>query len=110
MESEQGLSVTTASSVGANRWLLPGAGVPEGGWSTVVILNTAIDESLVTVRPLRDQTAVRSFTVGSDSVLELALEDADGYLIESVGETVVMWSGHREQSSVAAIGVPLSDG
>lgn len=110
MESEEGLSVTTASSVGANRWLLPGAGVPEDGWATVVILNTAIDESIVTVRPLRDQTAVRSLTVGSDSVLELALEDADGYLIESVGETVVMWSGHRGRSSVAAIGIPLSDG
>ncbi len=52
---------------------------------------------------------MRTLTVGSDSLLELALEAADGYLIESVGETVVLWSGHRSQASVAAIGVPMSD-
>ncbi len=110
LESEDGLSVTTASSRGANRWFLPGAGVPEGGWATVVILNISIDDSTVTIRPLRQATTTRTLIVGSDSVLELALEAADGYLIESVGETVVMWSGHRDHSSVAAIGVPMSDG
>lgn len=110
MESEEGLAVTTASPSVANRWFLPGAGVPDGGWATVVILNTSIDASTVTVRPLRRGTTTRSLTVGSDSLLELALESADGYLIESVGETVVLWSGRREHASVAAIGVPISDG
>jgi hypothetical protein len=109
IESEEGLSVTTASPRGANRWLLPGAGVPAGGRATVVILNISIDDSTVTIRPLRRGTTVRTLTVGSDSLLELALEAADGYLIESVGETVVLWSGHRSQASVAAIGVPMSD-
>jgi len=110
MESDGGLSVTTASPGGANRWFLPGAGVPEGGWATVVILNTALDDSTVTIRSLRQMTAVRTLVVASDSLVELALVAADGYLIESVGETVVMWSGHRDHSSSAAIGVPISDG
>jgi len=110
IESDTGLGVTTASPRGANRWFLPGAGNPEGGWSTVVMLNTAIDASEVSIRSLREGTSVITVIVDSDSVLELGLETADGYLVESVGETVVMWSGHRDSSSAAAIGVPMSDG
>ena len=110
MESGDGLAVTTASPRGANRWLLPGAGNPDGGWSTIVILNTAIEASEVSIRPLREETSMRTLIVESDSVLELALEKADGYLVESVGETVVLWSGHRDNSSTAAIGVPMTDG
>lgn len=109
MESEAGLGVTTASAVPANRWLLPGAGAPIDGWATVVIMNVGIDASVVSVRPLREQTELRSIVLEADSVLELAIEQADGYLVESVGEAVVLWSSHRDSASSAAIGVPLFD-
>ena len=110
LESEAGLAVTTAADTPSNRWFLPGAGKPVDGTGTLVILNVGIDDSTVRVRPLRPGGLVQPFSVEPDTVLELALETADGYLVESVGETVVMWSGRRGEASTAAIGVAVSDG
>ena len=110
MESGEGLAVTTGSVGPTNRWFLPGAGAPEGGWATVVIANVGLDTSAVSIRSLREGTRVRSIELDADTVIELSIEAADGYLIESVGETVVMWSGHRDTASTAALGVPIVDG
>lgn len=109
-ESEEGLSVTTASQVAANRWFLPNAARPEDGTATLVILNTAIDSGAVVVRPLREGAQVLRLTVDPDTVTELALADGTGYLVESVGETVVLWTAKRPQSSSAAMGIPIFDG
>lgn len=110
IDAADGLATTTASHIQANRWMLPGASAPTGGWASVVILNASIEDSTVSVRPLREQSSVRDLTVQSDDVVELALEQADGYLIESSSPVVVMWVARTGLGTSAAIGVPLSDG
>jgi hypothetical protein len=89
--------------------MLPGAGAPEGGSSTVVILNVGLEDSTVGVRPLKADTSLRELVVAADDVIELGLEPADGYLIESTGPVVVLWTAQIESGGSLAIGVPLAD-
>jgi len=107
--TESGVSISTGAVIQANRWFLPGASVPEGGWASIVVLNAGIEDSTVSIRPLRDMTSVRSFDVSSEGVLTLGIEAADGYLVESTSPVVVLWTGQREGSSSISIGVPIAD-
>lgn len=111
IDTDAGLATTTASTAQANRWMLPGASAPEGGGAaTVVILNASIEDSTVSIRPLRDNSAVRSLPLPSDSVVEIGLEPADGYLIDSTSPVVVLWASRAASGGSVAIGVPLDDG
>jgi hypothetical protein len=104
-----GIGLTTGSEVQANRWFLPGAGRPEGGSASVVIFNTGIEDDQVRIRSLRDESSVLTLPVESGTVLELALDAADGYLIESTGPSVVSWTANRGGGFALAGGVALSD-
>lgn len=110
VESETALATTNGAISQANRWMLPGAGTPDGGSATVVIMNAGLDDATVGVRPLRPNTSQRELTVDADDVIELGLEQADGYLIESTGPVVVLWTSRTDSGSTLAIGVPISDG
>lgn len=110
IEAADGFATTVGSAVEANRWMLPGASPPPGGWASVVILNASIEDSTVSVRPLREGSTVRDLSLQSDDVVELALEQADGYLIESTSPVVVIWVARTGVGTAAAIGVPLDDG
>ncbi len=110
MNSESGLGITTASAVEAARWFLPGAGAIVGGRASVVILSVGIDEAVVSVRSLRAESLVRAINLPADSVIEIALETADGYLIESTGPIVAMWVTRSDGVGIAAMGVPILDG
>ncbi|MEA1902066.1 MAG: DUF5719 family protein [Actinomycetota bacterium] len=105
-----GVAITTGVVVEANRWFLPGASTLEGGWATIIMLNAGIEDSTVSIRPLRENTSVRSFEVSSESVLAIGIEEADGYLVESTNPVVVLWTAQRAGSTSAAIGVPILDG
>jgi hypothetical protein len=107
--SADGFATTNASPVQANRWMLPGASALEDGWANAVVLNASIEESTVSIRPLREDSAVRDIALPSDQIVELALEMADGYLIESTSPVVVMWTGRSASAASAAMGVPLPD-
>jgi hypothetical protein len=107
--SADGFATTNASPTQANRWMLPGASALEGGWANVVILNASIEDTTVSIRPLREDSAVRSLALPSDQLVELALEMADGYLIESTVPVVAMWTGRSASAASASIGVPLTD-
>ena len=107
--SESGLAMTTGSTVEANRWFLPGAGRPEGGIASVVLFNTGLEDDSFQVRALRDNTTVLTIPVESGELVELALDSADGYLVESAGPSVVLWTATRGGSASMAIGVPLLD-
>lgn len=102
-----GLATTSASSVQANRWMLPSASVPEGGQARMVIFNASIEDSTVSIRPLRQNSSIRDLLVPSDGVAELALQSADGYLVESTAPVVVMWVATSPVGGSAAMGVPL---
>ncbi len=110
VSSPGGLATTTGSVVEANRWLLPGASLQPGGPASAVILNASIEDGTVTVRPLRERSTVRELPVLSDGIVELALEPADGYLIESTSPIVVMWIAATGSATAAALGVPIQDG
>lgn len=110
IDSDTGLATTNGATTPANRWMLPGAGAHEGGSSTVVILNVGLEDSTVGVRPLRADTSLRELVVAADDVVELGLEPADGYLIESTGPVVVLWTARTEAGGSLAMGVPLADG
>lgn len=110
IESPEAIATTSASATQANRWMLPGAAVPPGGIATAVILNASLEDSTVSVRPLRDNSLVRDYQVPSDGMLEIGLEAADGYLIESTSPIVVLWTARTGAGSSLAIGVPLDDG
>jgi hypothetical protein len=107
--SAAGLSVTNGSPVEANRWFLPGAGTPDGGGATMVLFNTGIEDTEIVLRPLRVNTSTRVFNLMSESTLEIGLEQADGYLVESTGPITVLWTSQREGSGSASIGVPIID-
>lgn len=107
--SDDGYAMTNASPIQANRWMLPGASALEGGSANVVILNPSIEDSTLSVRPLRDNSAVRDLALPSDQLVQVALEVADGYLIESTSPVVVMWTGRSASALSASIGVPLAD-
>lgn len=109
-ESVDGLSVTTASTTPASRWFLPGASSPQGGTAALVVLNTGIEDFEMSIRPLREDSIVRTVVVPADGVIEVGVEVADGYLIESTGPVVALWTAQRGHSSLAAIGVSLPDG
>ena len=109
-ESDSGLSVTNGSTAAANRWFLPGAGTPSGGRASVVLMNVGIDTTTVDIRSLGQSSAVRTLEIEVDAVVETPIWVADGYLIESFGPVVVLWSSSRGSASTAAIGVPLNDG
>lgn len=104
-----GISMTTGASSDSNRWFLPGARAPEGGWATVVLFNGGIEDAEVRIRALRESTSTRTIAVASETVVALGIESADGYLIESTNPIVSMWNAQREGSSSVAIGVPLTD-
>jgi hypothetical protein len=64
----------------------------------------------VSVRSLREQSLVRTIDLPADGVVEIGLETADGYLIESSGPIVAMWVASRDNAGIAAMGVPILDG
>ena len=109
IDSAEGFATTTGSPTQANRWMLPGASALEGGQGNVVILNPSIEDSTVSIRPLRDNSVVRDIPLPSDQVVELVLEVADGYLIESTSPVVVLWTGRLPSATSLAMGASLSD-
>ena len=109
IDSAEGFATTTASPIQANRWMLPGASALEGGQGNVVILNASIEDTTVSIRPLRENSVVRDLALPSDQVVEMVLEVADGYLIESTSPVVVLWTGSVPSAASLAVGVPLAD-
>lgn len=110
IDSPGGLATTTGSPVEANRWMLPGASSQPGGLGGLVILNASIEDGTVSIRPLRERSSIRDLPVLSDGILEVTLETADGYLIESTTPIVAMWVASTGTARSAAIGVPIEDG
>lgn len=110
IDSPGGLATTTGSSVESTRWMLPGASSQPGGLASLVVLNASIEDGTVSIRPLRERSSIRELPLQSDGILELTLEAADGYLVESTTPIVAMWVASTGTARSAAIGVPIDDG
>ena len=110
VDSPSSLALTTASSVDASAWLLPGAHSPPGGDGTAVILNSGIEDITVDVITLRETALTRGFALPTDGVIEVDLVDANGYRVEASGPIVVLWTSQLGEDGTAAIGIPVQDG
>lgn len=110
LDSGAGLAATPGAATPANRWFLPGASALGDGRASIVLLNTGIETATISMRALRNDTIINVFELPADSVIEVALDFADGYLIESTDPLVALWSAQRGEAISVAIGVPLSDG
>lgn len=108
--STRGLGVTTGMTMAASRLFIPATRLDGLGWATIVVGNVGIDSEAVTIRRLGDSSSVRTVMMEADETIELAIGSADGILIESLGQMVAVWSGHRETASVLSIAVPVGDG
>jgi hypothetical protein len=109
METEAGIAATTGSVDPTTKWLLPGAGTPEEGRAVLVVMNPGLEDVTVTVRPLRRNSTLTSYELGAESLLEIDLGAAVGYVVESAGPTVVMWMAERQGAGAVAVGVPAQN-
>jgi hypothetical protein len=108
---EDGLALTSGSTLTASRWLLPGAGMAPGGAGRIVVLNAGLDQTTATITALGEQTVVKGPPVRAGSVLEFAAISpaATGYTVTGEGLLVPMWVSVTDAATAYSIGVPLID-
>ncbi len=102
------IGVTTGATSPAGSWLIPAAFT--GGTARLVILNPDLEDASVVLRSLRAESAQLTVNVAAEGVVEIALDGADGYLVDSAVPVVVLFSGSGESTGALAIGVPVTDG
>ncbi len=102
------IGVTTGATAPGGSWLIPAA--LTGGSARLVILNPELEDASVVLRSLRSGSAEISLTVPAEGVVEVALDGADGYLIDSAVPVVVLLAGTGESTGALAVGVPVVDG
>lgn len=108
-EGPTNLGVTNGSPLPAGRWLLAGSlltGVESG---RVVIFNPGLEDAAIQVQSMRVGGAERALQVPAESVIELALETADGFLVEASVPVVVMLSSLGVGPGALTLGVSLAD-
>ncbi len=102
------VGVTTGATAAAGSWLIPSA--LSAGSARLVVLNPGLEDASVVVRSLRSGSGEISANVAAESVVEILLDGADGYLVDSSVPVVVLLAGTGENSGMLAIGVPVIDG
>ncbi len=110
IETGSALAVTAGANEPAGSWLIPAALVPGVETGRLILLNPGLEDATVTLRSLRDSPSQVTLTVGAESVVEVALDAADGYLVDSASPVVALLTLLGEEVGAAAIGVPLDDG
>lgn len=110
VETDSMLGMTTGATEPAGSWLLPAALATGADSARVVVLNSGLEDAAMTVRSLRTAGSQLSLTVPAESVVELALDAADGYLVDATLPVVALLVVVGQDVGAAAIGVPLVDG
>lgn len=109
-EGEDGLALTSGSTVTASRWLLPGAGMA-GGSGRIVVLNAGLEDATATITAYGRETVVKGPPVRAGTVLEFASisDGASAYTVTGEGLLVPMWVTTTGTATSYAGGVPLID-
>lgn len=105
---EASVGVTTGATTPAGSWLIPSA--LSAGSARLVVLNPGLEDAPVVIRPLRPGSGEIAANVPAEGVVEVVLDGADGYLVDSTVPVVVLLAGTGENSGVLAIGMPIVDG
>ena len=103
------LGVTNGSALPAGRWLLAGSLHTGAESGRVVILNPGLEDAAIQIQPMRGGGAEKALQVPAESVIELVLERADGFLVEASVPVVVMLSSLGAGPGALTLGVPLAD-
>lgn len=101
------LSATTATQQTAGSWLLPAA-ASQG--VRVVLLNPELEDASVVVRALREGGGEFPVNLPAEGVIELSLDAADAYLVDSDVPIVAMLFEAGEAADALAMGVPVDNG
>ncbi|MGH8916660.1 MAG: DUF5719 family protein [Acidimicrobiia bacterium] len=106
-----GVAITSGSTLGASRWLLPAAGLGPGGTGRMVILNSGLEEAIVVVTAQRAESVAQEIPVPAGSVIEVeALEgNANAYTLKGEGLLVPVWVTTAGTATAYSIGVPMVD-
>ena len=105
---EGGVAVANGVPQAATQWLLAGAGSLSEADESLVFLNPGLEVVTVRLEALGgDSTSVSEFELAPDSVAELDVDRANGYLISATGEFVVLWVAAGEGSVALAGGKPI---
>jgi hypothetical protein len=75
----------------------------------VVIFNPGLEDAAIQVQSMRGGGAERALQVPAESVIELALGTADGFLVEASVPVVVMLSSLGVGPDALTLGVSLAD-
>jgi hypothetical protein len=108
VREEGTLSITTGATFATGSWLIPAA--LQGGSGRIFVLNPDLEDASVVITALRGSSTQFRVSVPAESVLELPLDGADGYRIDSDIPVVAMLSGSGPGAAFLAIGVPVDDG
>jgi hypothetical protein len=104
------LGVTNGATEPASRWLLAGSAIPDTESQRVVVLNPGLEDASVTIHSLRQGRAERSVLVPAQTVIELALETADGFLMDSSVPVVGLLVLSGQGPVAVSTGAPFADG
>jgi hypothetical protein len=109
-EDQASLGVTGGVVEPASRWLLAGSAIPDIESQRVVILNPGLEDASVTIHSLRPARTERSVVVPAQTVIELALETADGFLMDSTSPVVGLLVLSGQGPVAISTGSPFADG
>jgi hypothetical protein len=104
------MAVTTGATETSTLWLLPGSAQPGLESQRLVLLSPGLEDASVTVHSLRPDRAQRSVVVAAQTVVELALEPSDGFLVDSSAPVVALMALLGQGPGGISIGMPFTDG
>ena len=106
---EDGVAVTNGVPIASSQWLFAGLGSLAGAAENLVFLNPGLETATVRLDGLGESSPMAGFELEPDSVAEIGIEAAEGYLISATGEIVVVWIAWGEGSIALAGGTPVGE-
>lgn len=102
-------ALSPGASAPSDRWFVPGAGV--GGPSVLWVLNPGPTDLDVVLQPLSPGAQARREILAASSVTPIPVSGGSrgGYLVEAVGEVVVMWTFGGEGPTGFGLGFPTDE-
>jgi hypothetical protein len=110
--ADPSVALTSGASTTATEWLLPGAGLSQGGTGSLAVFNAGLDEDRVVVTAHRDQPVSQEVVVPAGVAVEVPSVEgnANAYSVRGGGDLVALWVSTTPAGTAYSIGVPILDG
>lgn len=106
---ENGVAVDNGVPLASSRWLLAGAGSLEVAGESLILLNPGLEPATVRLEALGGSGNVSELDLAPDSVVEVEVGSAEGYLVSATGEIVVLWVASGEGVIAVSTGKPVGE-